>query len=317
MRSLLRNLCVTLALGIGVFSVAANAQQLVGDQARAALVRFATAPFPYGGTSPESGEPFLNINAGGRLGHNTTRGGTYWADESYSDDQVLLYLSKGFRFDRPAVMVVYFHGNGATLEEDVIDRQQVVRQIAASGANAVLVAPQFAVKALDSSAGKFWQAGHFGRFLEEASEHLAELAGSSASARAFSRLPIVLVAYSGGYNPAAFALSVGAADDRIRGVVLLDAMFGEEARFASFIERSRRSAFFLSAYGSASADGNNELMTALRRRNIGFSSGEPKNLSPGYVGFIRSPGNHDDFVTDAWVQWPLAWVMARLVAAGL
>ena len=65
---------------------------------------------------------------------------------------------RGFDPKRPAVMVVFFHGHGANLAQDVYDRQQVPAQITAAGVNAVLVAPQFAVDAADSSAGKFWVA---------------------------------------------------------------------------------------------------------------------------------------------------------------
>ena len=52
------------------------------------------------------------------------------------------------RFDvrKPGVIVVFFHGNGATLERDVRDRQLVPQQISDSGVNAVLLAPQLAVE---------------------------------------------------------------------------------------------------------------------------------------------------------------------------
>ena len=64
------------------------------------------------------------------------------------------------------MIVVFFHGNGATLTRDVRNRQQVPRQIVESGLNAVLVAPQFAVDAADSSAGRFWEPGVFAQFME-------------------------------------------------------------------------------------------------------------------------------------------------------
>ena len=50
-------------------------------------------------------------------------------------------------------------------------------------------------------------------------------------------MPVILVAYSGGYLPAAFALAQGGAGERVRGVVLLDALYGEEDKFADWIER--------------------------------------------------------------------------------
>ncbi len=70
-------------------------------------------------------------------------------------------------------MVVFFHGHGATLARDVRDRQKLPEQISAAGANAVLVAPQFAYDAADSSSGKFWEEDGFKRFLNEAAQKLS------------------------------------------------------------------------------------------------------------------------------------------------
>lgn len=306
---------IGLALPLAGVARPLAAQGLLRQGPIAALVPFATAPFPYHGAVPGTGAPFLDVDQDGREGHSSPRGGVYWADSNYSDNTVLVMLTRGFRIDRPAVMIVYFHGNGATLAADVINRQRVVDQVEAAGVNAVLVAPQFAVNALDSSAGKFWQPGAFAQFLEEAARHLAQLYGKAGATRAFSRLPIVLIAYSGGYNPAAYALTVGGAAARVRGVVLLDAAFGEPDRFATFIAAARRNAFFLSAYTDASEAGNEMIRNSLRARGIGSSSDLPDRLGPGYVGFVASPGNHGDFVTDAWVDDPVTWVMTHMTFA--
>src|SRR6185436_18306270 len=125
----------------------------------------------------------------------------YWEDETYSDDRVLLHIPKGFDIRRPSVIVVFFHGHGATLERDVLRRQRVADQISRSGANAVLIAPQFAVDAADSSAGRFWEPGAFGRFMGEAAQQLGRIHGDRRTVRTFAGTPVVIVAYSGGYLP--------------------------------------------------------------------------------------------------------------------
>src|SRR5581483_10864836 len=176
---------------------------------KAAMIAFAAAPFPYDGMIPGDADrddaPFLDAKDGDRRGHTSPRGGVYWEDPTYSDRRSLLYIPPGFDLKRPAAIVVFFHGNQAMLERDVVDRQQVPRQLAQSNLNAVLVAPQFAVDALDSSAGGFWQDGAFLRYLREAALHLAELQGHGASRNDFAKLPVILVAYSGGYLPAAYS----------------------------------------------------------------------------------------------------------------
>ena len=98
-----------------------------------------------------------------------------WEDQTYSDRHVLLAASPQFNPNAPGAMVVYFHGNQATLSRDVLGRQQAPQQVARSNLNAVLVAPQLAYDALDSSAGNFWRPGAFAEFLNEADAKLAAL----------------------------------------------------------------------------------------------------------------------------------------------
>ena len=164
-----------------------------------------------------------------------------------------MHIPENFDIRKPGVIVVFFHGNGATLERDVRDRQKVPQQISDSGANAVLLAPQLAVDAANSSAGKFWRPGGLKRFVAEAADHLATLYGDPRAANAFGNLPIVIVGYSGGFLPTAWSLDVGGLNSRVRGVFLLDAVYGELDKFASWIENTR-SGFFVkllhSLYGA-------------------------------------------------------------------
>jgi hypothetical protein len=202
------------------------------SSSKIALVPFENSPFPYRGQIPEKNKPFIDVIEDGRLGHTSPRGGIYWEDQTYSDRRALLYIPRGFDPRRPALIVVFFHGNEATLTRDVRKRQEVPRQVAESGLNAVLVAPQFAVNALDSGAGRFWEPAVFPQFLAEATDRLTELYGDERARGAFFGAPVVLVAYSGGYNPVAFILHAGRVDDRVRGVILLDGLYGEVDKFA-------------------------------------------------------------------------------------
>jgi hypothetical protein len=277
------------------------------------LVAFDISPFPYYGTVPGEETPFLDAVFGERRGHTSPRGGVYWEDQTYSDRRVLLYLPKGFDARRPALIVVFFHGNHATLERDVRDRQQVPPQVAQSGLNAALVAPQFAFDAADSSAGRFWEPGVFAGFLNEAAERLARLYGDERARSAFNAAPLVLVAYSGGYLPAAWSVYYFGADERVRGVVLLDALYGETDKFADWIEE-RRSGFFLSAYSSSARDENLSLQRLLSDRHIGFLNQLPSRLSDGNVVFLATAAEvtHGDFLSQAWAPDPLRAVLAKI-----
>jgi hypothetical protein len=281
-----------------------------------AYVEFKNSAFPYHGDVPASGDggggPFLNVDEDGRLGHKSPRGGVHWADQTYNDRHVLVAASPDFNPKAPGVIVVYFHGNNATLARDVVGRQQAPRQVVASRLNAVLVAPQMAVDARDSSAGNFWRAGAFAAFLDEAETRIARFYPSATHAD-FARMPVVVVAYSGGYLPAAFSLAYGGARDRIKGVVLLDALYGEPDKFARWIEQERGRAFFVSAYSDSSKSGNAALRARLERDGVPTVSGVPASLTPGVVAFVDAGGaSHEDFVNFAWTSNPLTDVLARV-----
>ena len=102
------------------------------------LVALKSSAFPYLGNNPRTDEPFLNISRGERRGHRGMGGRVFWQDETFNDNRVLMHVPESFDARKPGVIVVFFHGNGATLERDVRDRQLVPQQISDSGVNAVL-----------------------------------------------------------------------------------------------------------------------------------------------------------------------------------
>lgn len=283
-----------------------------------AMPEFQNSAFPYHGAIPPSAEnsdkskPFMNVSENGRLGHASPRGGVYWEDATYSDRHVLLAASQNFDSSSPGDLVIFFHGNEATLSRDVLDRQQAPRQLADSGLNGVMIAPQMAVDAMDSSAGRFWKPGALSEFLSEAEDKLVALyPGTSRST--FSRMPVILVAYSGGYLPAAFALAQGGAAERVRGVVLLDALYGEEDKFVEWIQRAHNRAFFVSAYSKSSHDENQAMRQRLAQAGINVTDAMPQSLGPGVVAFIDAGDvDHNGFVNSAWTSNPLRDVLSRV-----
>jgi hypothetical protein len=282
-------------------------------EAKTELIKFATAPFPYEGTVPGTEQPFLNVVEGEKRGHRTSRGAVLWEDETFNDNRVLLHIPNGFDINRPAVMVVFFHGHGANLSRDVLNRQSVPEQISLSGVNAVLVAPQFAVDAADSSSGHFWQPGGFGRFVDEASKKLANVYGNQGKAKQFAKMPVVIVAYSGGYLPAAWSIRNGGLGARLRGLVLLDAVYGEIDTFANWIKKSPK-VFFVSAYTSSTRRQNLELAHILKQENISYSNDIGDHLWHGRVAFLPTDSDirHRDFVTQAWTSYPIADILGKL-----
>ncbi|MBV8775668.1 MAG: alpha/beta hydrolase, partial [Alphaproteobacteria bacterium] len=279
------------AAGEGKAACAAQAVRPL-PAARRALASFDNSAFPYDGINPADGRSFLDYDKDGQRGHTSPRGSLLLEADTYSDRRSLLFLPRGLDLSRPdkALIVVFFHGNLARLDADVVRRQRVPQQLADSGLNAALVAPQLAVNAADSSAGNFWRPGFFRQYLAEAAERLAGLHGAPCTRALLDQLGVVVVAYSGGYNPAAYALAVGGAGARLRGVVLLDALYGETDKFAAWIEGAQTSAerpFFFSAYSDSSRAENMALQQQLLTDGIELTPPRrTMRLHPGEVSFL-------------------------------
>ena len=280
-----------------------------------ALEDFEHSPFPLRRNCDPHGRPFFDQRDGARRGRTTRHGEICWEDESYSSRQVLLHVLANFNAHAPVTLVVYLHGNRARLERDVIVRQQVPRQVGAAAINAVLVAPQLALDAPDSSAGRFAVRGMFRRFLNEAAQRLAALchARHAAPAKIFESARVILVAYSGGYCPAAAALTRGGVRGRIRGVVLLDALYDHEALFADTLTAKAAPAFVVSAYTHSTRARNLRLRELLKEHKHTHTLGLTRSLAPGSACLVPLDGavDHADVMTRAWCDDPLSDVLRR------
>jgi len=100
---------------------------------------------------------------------------------------------------------------------------------------------------------------------------------------------------------------------RVRGVVLLDALYGELGKFASWISNDR-SAFFVSTYLGSTESKNAEMERVLVDNQIDFSTSLERRLEPGSVTIFPGGQNlsHRDFVTHAWVDYPIADLLRRM-----
>jgi hypothetical protein len=273
------------------------------EKAETTLEPFENAPFPVR-TASTTGSESVRIHF---------RSKVTWEKGAFSDPRVLLHIPKGFDPNKPAVMVVFFHGHGATLTRDVLNRQEVPLQISESHANAVLVAPQLAYDARSSNPGNLWEPGAFARMVREAGERLTRLYGDPRVGRTFANMPIIIVAYSGGYLSAATSIERGGLKNRIQGVVLLDALYGELDGFSSWI-RNNRSGFFVSSWTHSTQRRNAQLEEMLASHDVSYGHALAMNRLDGKVVFV--PGEdgirHRDFVNHAWADKPIKDILDRL-----
>ena len=106
-------------------------------------------------------------------------------------------------------------------------------------------------------------------------------------------------------------MAQGGINDRLAGVVLLDALYGHVRTFSKWIKRSKAK-FFVSAYAGSTRRGNGRLMALLKANNRPFRRQLGNQLQPGSIIFISAPVRHRSFVTEAWRTYPISDILRRI-----
>jgi hypothetical protein len=99
----------------------------------------------------------------------------------------------------------------------------------------------------------------------------------------------------------------------VRGVVLLDALYGELDKFVAWIANNK-TAFFVSAYTDSTQQNNLTLKTILTEHEIPVGTALNQNKWKQGVTFLATNPEvkHEDFVTQAWVDYPIKNILRRL-----
>lgn len=249
----------------------------------------------------------------------------------------VVVIPPGFDPQRPLHVWVYFRGfsncaenvvasaDGAcTIGGPARNASRLAEQLAASGANAVLVVPELRFDARSSDAGALERSGGFARMMDEIlGEHLAPVLGH-ASLASVARLGVM--AHSGGYLAAAAVVRDRPA--ALRSVVLLDALYAADGTFASWVEQNAAGFTpsggyrFADVYtrGGGTADRSrtmiDRLTTSLTAAGVGaslFSTSGAQSLSDAdlaahAVVFQQSRLGHDEVAREMPQRfWKAGW----------
>lgn len=136
----------------------------------------------------------------------------------------------------------------------------------AAGTDSLLVVPQLAWRARDGSPGRFAEDGFAARWLRAAAEAVPRDVGLAPDVGA--RAPVILAAHSAGFETAHAILAHGGLGDRVRGVVLFDALYAREDDFGAWLAGAPERRRLLAWYASDRAPFRNgkALLDQLRRR---------------------------------------------------
>jgi hypothetical protein len=277
------------------------------------VARLRNAPFPYDGRNGDSGVAFFDgkDDATGQRAHSVTEGLAYPERPHYRDDRVLIHVPPDFDPSKRFHYMVFFHGHDSEIVRTVIDDLQVVRQVNDSHRNVVLVAPQLAREARDSSPGKLWRPAALARLMDEVANVLTDRFGKRLRG-GFTRAPIVLAGFSGGFRATAYSLDRGGVGPRIAGVLLLDALYGDIEMFAGWLGRSRRHPPFLALHGESSRPLSLSLADRMAALGHKVVDQMPPTLSAGTCAVVAVDSEHWRVPVDGPPRDPVAEFLRRL-----
>lgn len=157
----------------------------------------------------------------------------------YRDGTVIVFIPWHHRVGRDgAVSVIcHFHGHNSTAERAIV-AHQLKEQLDDSRQNAILVVPQLAVNAADSSCGKLDAQGGLSRLLASvlaaiSAKEVSSIASHAAIPAGATVSHVCLSAHSGGYHAAACCLKLGGVS--VREVFLFDALYADSDVFKDWV----------------------------------------------------------------------------------
>lgn len=281
---------------------------------RTVLAALAQAPLLSAAAFAQSGSadtgPRLKSQARDALGTTLVLGVPQapFAGEGYGDDTVIVFVPNKYRYRAHEGLsaLVHFHGHNSSAER-AMTAHALREQLVDSRQNAVLVVPQLALFAADSSCGKLTNPGAFSRLLGGAVSTTARLGRTALGEARFPERPrlgrVCLSAHSGGYHAAACSLLHGSVD--VSETYLFDALYAESEVFKDWVierrdEPATRRHKLVSYFtpGSTTESQNNGLRAALERSGVLVSEelreGElsRRALSHASAVFIRTEVAH-------------------------
>jgi hypothetical protein len=224
------------------------------------------------------------------------------------DDTVIVFVPDKFRFqaDEGVSALVHFHGHNSSAEK-AISAHALREQLVDSRQNAILIVPQLALFAADSSCGKLATQDSLARLVGGAISTSSRVGRGSLGDSRFPERPrlgrVCLSAHSGGYHAAACSLRVGGVE--VSETYLFDALYAESEVFREWVlarrddpATSRHKLVSYFTTGTTTETLNRGLREALERSGVLVSEElkegalSRRDLSHAGAVFVRTEVGH-------------------------
>jgi hypothetical protein len=156
----------------------------------------------------------------------------------YGDDTTIVFVPSHYQYrhEEGVAALVHFHGHNTSAERAMV-AHELREQLADSKQNAILVVPQLALFAADSSCGRLETVGGLERLLVDAISTAAAHGRVMLAETGFPVDPnagtVCLSAHSGGYHAASCGLRAGGVD--VRETYLFDALYADLEVFRDWV----------------------------------------------------------------------------------
>ena len=224
------------------------------------------------------------------------QGKTYTAAEHYNDSSVFIFIPIHFNKRKAVELMFWFHGWNNNIDS-ALKFFRLVEQFAAAKRNAIFIFPEGPKNAPDSYAGKFEQSNYFNLFVKEVLQKL--VTEKVISTRVNPSL--ILAGHSGAYKVISHVLQYAAY--ATKGIILFDALYGQQKLFADYIEQ-HKTCFFINIYTNNGGTLQNSVgfMKALGEKGLTFKSIEQTKLTEADIQsnrllFIHSSLGHNEILS--------------------
>jgi hypothetical protein len=154
----------------------------------------------------------------------------YSAEEHYQDSTVLIFIPNYFILNDSVDYVFYFHGWNNNIDS-ALSQFNLIEQFYNSKKNAIFVFPEGPKNSPDSFGGKLEEKNRFHDLVGEINVKLEEIFKSLIKVG-----NITLAGHSGAYRVIANIILNGGLTDKIKNVILFDALYADTEKFAYWLD---------------------------------------------------------------------------------
>lgn len=159
-------------------------------------------------------------------------GKTYSANDHYNDSSAYVFVPDYFDKNKQIQFVIWFHGWANNIDS-ALTQYKLQEQFYAAHLNAIFLFPEGPKNAPDSYGGKFEKADTFNYFMKDVVDFLTK----QQCIKKNSTFDIICGGHSGAYRVMSYLLLHSKYN--FKGILLFDALYGEQEKFAMYLEQHR------------------------------------------------------------------------------